>query len=49
MELRCACRSTNSPETSRDESGIGYIRRLMDVSSTENTQCGVLTPLGSST
>jgi hypothetical protein len=42
---RCACRSTKSPETSRYELGIRYIRRLMTISSTENTQCGVLTLL----
>ena len=45
MELRCACRSTNISETSRFELSIRYIRRLMAISSTENAQCGVLTPL----
>ena len=44
MELRCACRSTNISETSRFEYSIRYIRRLMAISSTENAQCGVLTP-----
>src|SRR6267142_6557810 len=47
MELRCACRSTNIPETSRFELSIRYIRRLMAISSTENAQRGVLTPAGS--
>src|SRR5882672_3311948 len=45
MELRCACRSTNISETSRFELSIRYILRLMAITSTENAQCGVLTPL----
>src|SRR5665213_362010 len=44
MELRCDCRSTNISETSRFGYSISYIRRLMAISSTENTQCGVLPP-----
>ena len=48
MELRCAWRSTNISETSRFGYSIGYIRRLVGISSTENAQCGVLTPLESS-
>src|SRR3954469_1485342 len=44
MELRCAWRSTNISETSRFELSIRYIRRLMGISSTENAQCGFLTP-----
>src|ERR1700722_12154105 len=42
MELRCDWRSTNISETSRLEYSINYILRLVAVSSTENTQCGVL-------
>src|SRR5665213_3283672 len=42
MEVRCASRSRNILETSRFGYNISYILRLMVVSSTENTQCGVL-------
>src|ERR1700731_1999420 len=42
MELRCDWGSTNISETSRLEYSINYILRLVAVSSTENTQCGVL-------
>src|ERR1700712_1452931 len=44
MELRCAWRSTNISETSRFELSIRYLLRLIAISSTENAQCGVLTP-----
>jgi hypothetical protein len=49
MELRCDWRSTNISETSKLEYSIGYLLRLVAISSTENAQCGVLPSLGSST
>src|SRR4029453_12611664 len=46
MELRWVSRAANISETSKLESkAIRYLLRLMAASSTENAQCGVLTPL----
>src|ERR1700752_3204455 len=45
MELRWDSRAANISETSKFESkAISYLLRLMAASSTENAQCGVLTP-----
>src|SRR5690349_16682400 len=49
MALRWDSRAANISETSKLESkAIGYLLRLMPVPSTENTKCGVLTPLQTS-